>query len=161
MLDTLPVGDDDLDAFTDSRATVLGIAGQVESGLLMLEERLVEKDDSSTLLNADCWYRGLHKVALENAIDQCTRAVERAEYPAGVLDSRALVHYRMGNADAALADLDAALKLQPGLSNSLYLKGIILLEQGKGEGRQALDAALRQTPELKDYYALFGIGPKS
>lgn len=161
LLDTLPVGDDDLDDFADSRATVLGIAGQVESGLLLLEERLNEKDDSSTLLNADCWYRGLHKVALDSAVDQCTRAVERAQYPAGVLDSRALVHYRMGNADAALADLEAALKLQPGLSNSLYLKGIILLEQGRGEGRQALDAALRQTPELKDYYALFGIAPAS
>ncbi|MCR2834581.1 DUF3857 domain-containing protein [Parerythrobacter lacustris] len=161
LLDALPVGDDDLDDFADSRATVLGIAGQVESGLLLLEERLVEKDDSSTLLNADCWYRGLHKVALDSAVDQCTRAVERAQNPAGVLDSRALVHYRMGNKDAALADLDAALKLQPGLSNSLYLKGIILLEQGKREGRQALDAALRQTPELKDYYALFGISPAS
>ena len=161
LLDALPVDDDDLDGFTDTRAMVLGIAGDVDTGLFLLEERLLEKDNSSTLLNADCWYRALHQVALEDAIGQCTRAVERASYPAGVLDSRAMVHYRMGSFDAALADLEAALKLQPGLSNSLYLKGIILLEQGKGEGRKAIDEALRQSPELEAYYALFGIGPKS
>nr|WP_137678148.1 DUF3857 domain-containing protein [Parerythrobacter lutipelagi] len=159
LLDFLPINDDDLDSFTDTRAMVLGITGDVETGRALLAERLAEKDDNSTLLNADCWYSGLHKIELDSAVARCTRAVERAQYPAGVLDSRAMVHYRRGAFDDALADLDAALKLQPGLSNSLYLKGIILLEQGRKEGRKDVEAALRQTPELKDYYALFGISP--
>ncbi|WP_164931304.1 DUF3857 domain-containing protein [Erythrobacter sp. HKB08] len=160
LLDSLPVGEDDLDSFVDSRAMVLGLIGDIDTGLTLLEERLLERDDNSTLLNADCWYRGLHKVALDSAVAQCTRAVERAQHPAAVLDSRAMVHYRMGRFDEALADLDAALKLAPGLSNSLYLKGIIMLEQGDRDGRRNVDAALLQMPELRRYYALFGIEPK-
>lgn len=160
LLELLPVSEDERDGFIDTQSFILGMAGDVDTGLTMLEERLVEKSESSTLLNADCWYRGIHKVGLSDAVAQCTRAVERADYPASVLDSRAMVHFAKGDFDAALADLDAALKIAPGLSASRYLRGIILLEQGNKDGRRQIESALRQSPELKDYYALFGITPK-
>ena len=86
----------------------------------------------------------------------CTRAIERAEDSAAMLDSRAMVHYRLGNHDAALADLDSALELSPGLSNSLLLKGMILLERGDRSGKELIVQALRISPELERVYARHG-----
>ena len=161
LLDMLPVSEDEIDGMVDARSLVLGLAGNVDSGLELLAERLGDRTDNSTLLNADCWYRALHKVALDDAVSLCNRAVERARSPAPVLDSRAMVHYRRGDMINALADLDAALKLSPGMSASRYLRGIILLDQGKSEGRSQVEMALRQSPELAEYYALYGIKPQS
>ena len=160
LLDLLPVSDDEMDGMVDARSIVLGLAGQVENGLAVLDERLGERTDSSDLLNSDCWFRGLHKVALDSAVAQCTRAIERSRDPSNVLDSRAMVHYRRGDLDSALADLDAALKLNPGLAPTRYLRGIILLEKGQAAGKAQVEAALRQAPQLKAHYALYGITPK-
>ncbi|GAA4643541.1 hypothetical protein GCM10023115_15010 [Pontixanthobacter gangjinensis] len=161
LLDLLPVSEDEIDGMVDARSIVLGLAGSIDSGLELLAERLGDRTDNSTLLNADCWYRAIHKVALDDAVSLCNRAVERARSPAPVLDSRAMVHYRRGDMVSALVDLDAALKLSPAMSASRYLRGIILLDQGKSEGRRQVEMALRQSPELAEYYALYGIKPKS
>ncbi|MFZ1742898.1 MAG: DUF3857 domain-containing protein [Pontixanthobacter sp.] len=160
LLDALPVSEDEIDGMVDARSIVLGLAGDVDSGLELISNRLTERSDNPELLNADCWFRALHKVALDDAVSLCNRAVERASSPAPVLDSRAMVHYRRGDLVNALADVDAALKLSPELSASRYLRGIIMLDQGQAEGRRQVQMALRQSPELKDYYALYGIKPK-
>ncbi|MEW4447728.1 DUF3857 and transglutaminase domain-containing protein [Qipengyuania sp. JC766] len=159
LLDLLPVDEDDMDNYAEARSFVLGISGDTDAARAVLEERLAERENSADVLNADCWLRGTLEVDLDGAMERCTRAVERAAYPANALDSRALVRYRMGDAAGALADLDAALKLAPDLSASRYLKGIILQEQGDVAGDALVASALRQSPELKAYYNLYGIAP--
>jgi tetratricopeptide (TPR) repeat protein len=77
-----------------------------------------------------------------------------------MLDSRAMVSYRMGDYDAALKDLDSALELAPALSASLYLRGIVRLEQGDKDGRTDVERALRMAPELAERYAAHGVAPK-
>lgn len=160
LLDLLPVSEDEMDDMVDARSIVLGLAGQVDGGLAVLNERLSERTDSSALLASDCWYRALHKVALDNAVAQCTRAVERSTNPADVLDSRAMVHFRQGDLVSALADADAALKLNPTQAATRYLRGLILLEKGDMTGKAQIEGALRQAPQLKAHYALYGIEPK-
>ncbi|MXO90532.1 DUF3857 domain-containing protein [Pontixanthobacter aquaemixtae] len=160
LLELLPVSEDEQDGMVAARSIVLGLNGDVEAGLAVLAQRREEKANSSEVLNADCWYRGLHKVALDDAINVCTRAVERTSNAANVLDSRAMVHYRMGDYASALADIEEALKLSPDLAATRYLKGIVLLEQGDANGRDFVRMALRQSPELADQYALYGIVPK-
>ena len=160
LLDLLPVSDDEMDGMVDARAQVLALNGDVDTALAILDERLQQRNDSASLLNSDCWLRGLHKVALDDAIAQCTRAVERATNASSVLDSRAMVHFRKGDYVAALADADAALQLNPAQSATRYLRGLIMLEQGDRNGRDLIDMALRQTPYLREYYALFGIEPR-
>ena len=119
------------------------------------------KPENSEVLNADCWFRGLFNVALDNAVGGCTRAVERADEPMAALDSRAMVQFRLGNYDAALADLDTVLRLAPAAAESRYLRGVVRLKAGDREGREDIEKALRMAPHLAELYARHGVAPVS
>ena len=56
---------------------------------------------------------------------------------------------------------DSALELAPGLSASLYLRGIVRLEKGDKAGRTDVERALRMAPELAAKYAMHGVVPKN
>lgn len=161
LLDSLPVGEADRISYADARAMVSGLDGDTGSALALLAEEVERKPENSQVLNADCWFRGLFNVALESALGQCTRAVERADNAVAALDSRAMVRYRLGDYDAAIADLDAALALAPGLAPSRYLRGIVRLRNGDPAGREDVETALRMAPELADVYGRHGVKPIS
>lgn len=160
LLEQVPVGEDERDGYADSLATISGLQGDTAAGLDTLARAVADKPQNASLLNSDCWFRGLFNVALNDALDRCTRAVERAENAAPVLDSRAMVRYRLGQYDAAIADLDAALALSPGLAASRYLRGIVRLEKGETGGREDIAIALRMSPGIASRYARHGVSPK-
>ena len=160
LLESLPVSDDETSLYAGTYATVAGLSGDLDRGLQVMAVEVADKPQNPTALNSDCWYRGLFDTGLDGALDICTRAIERASNSAPMLDSRAMVHYRTGNYDAALADLASALDVSPGLAASHYLRGVILLEQGDKAGRNDIDIALRIAPELEAQYARHGIVPK-
>ena len=160
LMELLPVAEEEQDSFVGNMALNLGRAGQVDSGLETLAARLADEGDNAYLLNSDCWFRGLHAVALDDALAQCTRAVERAEYPAAALDSRALVHYRMGELGAAKDDLDAALRLSPDLAAAHFMRGVIRLEEGDRAGKRDIAVAKRLSPGIEEFYALYEIGTR-
>ena len=78
-----------------------------------------------------------------------------------MLDSRAMVSYRRGDYEAAIKDLDSALALTPGVSASMYLRGIVRLEKGDAGGKEDIEQALRISPGLSRRYAAHGVVPKS
>jgi tetratricopeptide (TPR) repeat protein len=159
LVDSLSVGEDDAIAMADAQATVAGLAGDTTLGLDEMGELVARRPNNGDVLNNDCWFRGRFAVGLEDALDLCTRAVERAEFAAPSLDSRALVRFRLGQTAEALADLDAALALSPGLSPSIYLRGVIRLTTGDRRGREDIATALAMSPQIADYYAHYGIRP--
>jgi tetratricopeptide (TPR) repeat protein len=161
LLDGLPIGEDEKIAYTDARATVTALLGDTSSGLSLLADEVAGKPENSSVLNADCWFRGLFNVALDTAMGSCTRAVERAEEPMAALDSRAMVQFRLGNYDAAIADLDAVLRLAPAVADSRYLRGVVRLRRGDGGGRDDIETALRMAPNLAGFYARHGVSPGS
>ncbi len=130
LLADLPVSDEESSYYASILSIVTGLSGDVAGGLDIMADAVAEKPQNEAALNSDCWYRGLFAVGLEDALDICTRAIERASNSAPMLDSRAMVHYRKGNHDEALADLNSALDLSPGLAASHFLRGVILLAQG-------------------------------
>ncbi|MXO95463.1 DUF3857 domain-containing protein [Erythrobacter aquimaris] len=160
LLSNLPVSDDEEGSYASTFATVAGLAGRTDDAIAALEEQVADKPTNASVLNADCWFRGLFNVQPEAALSSCTKAIERATNSAPMLDSRAMVSYRMGDYDAALSDLDSALELAPGLSASLYLRGIVRLEKGDKAGRTDVERALRMAPELAAKYAMHGVVPK-
>jgi len=161
LLDALPVPDDQRIAYADARATVTGLLGDTGEALSLLADEVAGKPENSEVLNADCWFRGLFNVALETAVGSCTRAVERADQPMAALDSRAMVQFRLGNYDAALADLNAVLKLAPAVADSRYLRGVVRLRNGDNAGREDIETALRMSPRLATFYARHGVSPVS
>lgn len=159
LLDGLPVLEDEQIGYADVRATVTGLLGDTGSALTLLAEEVAGKPENSEVLNADCWFRGLFNVALENAVGGCTRAVERADDPMAALDSRAMVQFRLGNYEAAIADLDAVLKIAPAVPESRYLRGVVRLKRGDQAGREDIETALRMSPQLAEFYARHGVSP--
>lgn len=157
LLESLPISDEDSSGYAGTYATVMGLKGDTEAALHALAEETAAKPQNADGLNSDCWFRGLFNTGLEGALDVCTRAIERASNSAPMLDSRAMVHYRMGNYQAALADLDSALDLSPGLSASHYLRGAVRLAMGDKGGREDIAIALRISPELRKKYDLHGV----
>lgn len=159
LLASLPVADGDALTAADLLATVTGLGGDSSGGHALLAQQVARMPPSAETLNADCWYRGLFNVALDDALELCTRAIERASNAAPPLDSRALVRFRLGLLDEAIADLDAALEVWPGLAPSMYLRGVVRLSAGDEAGRQDIAAALSIQPQLADIYARHGIAP--
>ncbi|HWK40940.1 MAG TPA: DUF3857 domain-containing protein [Croceibacterium sp.] len=159
LLDSLPVKEDERIAYADARATLTGLLGKTSEALEMLAEEVAGKPDNSNVLNSQCWFRGLFNVGLEDAISGCTRAVERSDNVMAALDSRAMVQYRLGNYDAAITDLNAALRLAPGLPESRYLRGVVRLKKGDSAGREDIDTALRMSPHLAEFYGRHGVVP--
>lgn len=160
LLEQLPVGEADRIGYADAQAMLAGLTGEKASGLDLLAGEVAETPQNSDILNSACWYRGLFNVALEEAVEQCTRAVERAADAAPALDSRAMVRFRLGQLDEAIADLDEALALAPSLAASRYLRGVIRLEKGDNAGRRDIETALRMAPELAAFYSRHGVAPR-
>jgi tetratricopeptide (TPR) repeat protein len=164
--EALTLADGQIDAAKDKRvwaglkADTLGKAGRAEEGVALLDEALVARPGDPMLLNELCWLKGTRSLALESALKDCTRAIELTDNAAQVLDSRAMVYFRLGRLDEARADLEAALKVSPGVPGSLYLRGIIRLRGDDRAGGQAdLALARMQNPRIDAEYEAFGIAP--
>ena len=160
LLESLPVSDEDRISYAGFASIVFGLADDVADAQVLLADEIADQPQNASILNSDCWFRGLFSVGLDDALEQCTRAVERADNEAPALDSRALVQYRLGNLDAAISDLDTALQLVPDLAPSIYLRGLIRLEKGDREGQRDIDTALGMAPNIADMYARHGLAPR-
>ena len=142
------------------RADLFDMSGRPQEGLKLLEEMNAKKPGNPDILNAMCWLKGRNNIDLEGALKQCTKAIELAEEPAGALDSRGLIYYRMKRYDDALVDFDAALNLVPDMETSYLMRGLIKIAQGKkAEGDADIAAALLINPYKVEELAKVGIKP--
>ncbi|MCL4674349.1 MAG: tetratricopeptide repeat protein, partial [Sphingomonadaceae bacterium] len=159
LLEPLDLSGDDRIDLAMARSELLGEAGQLDEGWAMLEDIALERPGDGVVLNAQCWFMGLWQYRLDSAEAVCDEAVEALGYSASVLDSRAMLHYRLGNTDKALRDLDAALANEPGQGASLFLRGVIRNKQGDKSGAQDIAHARRLYRNFDRQYARYGIKP--
>lgn len=146
--------------FIKEKAELLGEAGRVDEGIKLMDEEIRVTPGNETLLNSRCWLKGTRNVALDTALKDCTRAIEIAENPSSIYDSRAMVYFRMGRIEDALADLDAALEVSPSQGASLFLRGVVRRRSGDSKGAEAdLAAARLMWPRIDEDYARYGIKP--
>ncbi|WP_447764825.1 tetratricopeptide repeat protein [Sphingopyxis panaciterrae] len=164
--DALALVDTQIDSAKDKRgwiglkADALGRMGRKEEGAALIDETLAARPGDPMLLNELCWLKGTRSFALESALKDCTRALELTDDPAQVLDSRAMVFFRLDRLEEARADLDAALKINPSIPGSLYMRGIIRMRGSDRAGGQAdLALARMQNGRIDADYARFGIVP--
>ena len=121
----------------------------------------VHREDSQLgqLLNARCWVRGLANVELDQALDDCNRAIKRDGPRPAYLDSRGLINYRKNQYAIAIADYDAALKEAPRLAWSLEMRGLAKAALGQIEaGKEDQAAAAAIQPEIAAHAAKYGLG---
>lgn len=108
-------------------------------------------------LNGRCWARALWGHDLDKALSDCNRAVGMSRI-SSFLDSRGLVHLRLGHYDQAISDYTAALKDNPREAWSLYGRGLAELKKGEqAQGDADIKAAVAINPRLPDLAKKYGI----
>ena len=142
------------------RASLLGRAGDRDAALQLMDAAVTVKPGDPGLLNERCWLKGQLNTQLDTALKDCTKSIELSEVTSGVLDSRALIFFRLGRYDDALADINAALDQSPDLQASLYLRGLIEHRMGKAaDSSRDIAAATLMAPRIATRYAPYGIVP--
>jgi len=136
---------------------ILALLGRADDALLLAEDyrglgsnEMVEDMVAATAMG----WAGDAQEGLQMLDD---RRVMRPGDGTLLLDSRALAYYRMGDLEKAKADLDAALLLEPGLSESRLLRGVVRVAQGDKKGSEDIDLALRMNPSLRATYTAWGL----
>ena len=158
LLETFDLSGDERITLMLARADIMGEGGRAPDGWALLEEAAAERPGDAEVLNAQCWFMGNWSWRLEAAGEVCDKAVKAGSYSSGSLDSRALVHYRRGQRQEALSDLQAALTTTPDQTTSLYLRGLIALEEGKrAEGERDIASATRLYAGIAAYFERFGV----
>ncbi|UYY59906.1 DUF3857 domain-containing protein [Sphingomonas sp. S2-65] len=159
IAERIDAGGDEKASYVTLQADLLAEAKRSDEAVAALDGVVKANPGKADLLNSRCWVKGTLNVALDTALKDCTRAIEMAEQPAAIYDSRALVYYRLGRMDDALTDLNAALDVAPDMSASLFLRGIILKKKGDKAAEQDLAAARLMWPRIDEQYARYGVVP--
>lgn len=111
-------------------------------------------------LNGRCWARAQLGSDLGKALADCDGALHARPAEPAYLDSRGLVHLRMGDNAKAIRDYDAALALAPKMAWSLYGRGLARQRSGlKAEAQQDLSAAIALNAELPARAKQLGVEP--
>ena len=109
-----------------------------------------------------CRARGALGRDLPAALDDCNAAVKHSDkfHNAAMLDSRALVRFRLGDYAKAIADYDAALKLQPKSAWTLYGRGLAKVKKNqRSDGEADMAEAIKIGPNVAEAYKQIGIVP--
>lgn len=152
-------GGEERQGYVALQAELLSDAGRAQEAVALLDTLIVKTPGNPSLLNSRCWTKGIGNIALDTALKDCTKALELSENAARILDSRALIYFRMGRMDEALADLDAALELAPGEAASLYLRSLVRTRAGKPGAADDLTGARMMYPRIDEQYSRHGIKP--
>ena len=106
--------------------------------------------------NADaiaCYRAADSEARQPDAVRQCTVAIDEGDLSLhdrmATLINRGIVHFRLEAFDAAIADFDAALAIEPGQPDALINKGITMLAGGAeiGSALALIDQGLEGAPQ--------------
>ena len=143
-----------------SVATIYAEQGWFERSLELWDQWIAAHAHDDRLpdaLNGRCWARALWGRDLDKALADCNRAVSTSRI-SSFLDSRGLVHLRLGQYDQAIADYTVALKDNPRQAWSLYGRGLAELRKGdKAQGDADIKAAAAIAPNLPERAKKLGI----
>lgn len=90
---------------------------------------------------------------MDKALDDCNRSLTLKSDDPHAFDSRGFVYLKGGQFAQAIADYDAALRLDPNLANSLYGRALAKRHYGDLQGADRdRDAAMKINPDLPSKY---------
>ena len=143
-----------------TKANLFGEYGDPEKAIALLDSLILNKPGSPGLLNARCWIKGTRNLMLDTALKDCTSAIELSESTAPMLDSRAMIWFRLGRFDDALRDLDAVLASAPAIAQSRFLRGVILTRLGRNdEALKELAVARQLDASIDKTNTRYGVKP--
>jgi hypothetical protein len=111
--------------------------------LALLDQAVALSPSSANLLNSRCFARGLQKVKLDEALQDCDLALKTRPSAAHIIDSKGLVLYQLGRYQDALDTYNEALKIAPQQAASLFMRGHAKQKLGDAAGGAADIAAAK------------------
>jgi tetratricopeptide (TPR) repeat protein len=162
-----------------SAGQIYGSLGDYPQAVDQIDQWLIHhppQSDQATGLNALCWLRATLNRDLQEALDDCNRALDLKPQAAAdtgtligrtiatddpnVLDSRALVYLRLGRPEDAVHDYASALQVNPRMPTSLYGRGLAELQLGEApQGQADLAAAEKLDNDVAQRFAKMGLAP--
>jgi tetratricopeptide (TPR) repeat protein len=125
------------------------------------DKALAAKPNDPTSLNNRCWTRGVGNFELDLAMADCALSLKLRPGDANTLDSEAMVYFREGKIDDAIAGYDAALAKDPKLAPSMFMRGIAKIRAGEvDDGHADIDDATALDTSVAATFAGYGISPK-
>ena len=104
-----------------------------------------------------CEARARQNQGLNQALTDCNLALGRIPNDADGLDARGLVYLRLGQLDQAIADYDAALKVDPKRASSLYGRAVASRAKTGQSDSADIGAAEAIDPRIAATFAGFGL----
>lgn len=133
------------------------IMARFDNQVAQLDTLITEQPADASLRNSRCWLRGTNGRELPEALADCDEGLRLAPEDHNILDSRGLVHYKLGNFDAALTDYTAALALDPERGHYMFGRALALHALGRlEEANAAFTAAEAAEPGVTALYASYG-----
>jgi predicted aspartyl protease/tetratricopeptide (TPR) repeat protein len=134
---------------------------QPASALPLLDDwvRLHNNDAMlGSALNERCWARGLTNQMLDDALDDCRKAIKRDGDNPAYLDSLGLVQLRLGHYPDAIKAYEQAVAQRPKDAWPRYGLGLAKIRSGQTDAGQAdLAAARALDPHVEDRAAKYGL----
>ncbi len=142
------------------RAHISLSSGKTEDAISKMDVLIKDKPNDAYLLGTRCWIKALGNIQLDTALDDCTKSIQLSESPAGTLNSRGLVHFRLGDFDAAIADFDEALEISPDFAAALYQRSLANVKKGNTEAsKNDLEAAVFAIKDVARVFNFYGVKP--
>lgn len=107
-----------------------------------------------------CWTHAAAARDLDDAMEDCNKALSLKANDADTLDARCFVQIRLKAYAAAIADCTAALAGNPELASSHYMRGVAKVKSGDVAGGDAdIDAARARDSDIAQTFANYGVKP--
>ncbi|HET7084398.1 MAG TPA: tetratricopeptide repeat protein [Rhizomicrobium sp.] len=106
-----------------------------------------------------CWGRAMFGSELQLALADCENgmAMMMKAHDDAYL-ARGLVNYKLGRFDLALADYDAAVKLNDKSADALYMRGMTKVKLGRAaEGKADIASALKLSQSVSKLFTFYGV----
>ncbi|HDL60215.1 MAG TPA: hypothetical protein ENH14_02040, partial [candidate division WOR-3 bacterium] len=96
--------------------------------ITIMDEALKEKPNDPYLLNNIAWFMGLRGIRLTEAKELIDRAMALRPNDANILDTGALIYYKLGNKRRAIELEEKAVKLDP---ENKYFRKMLMRYRGE------------------------------
>jgi tetratricopeptide (TPR) repeat protein len=150
---------DDAEAL-ENQGIAFSVLGDYAHALGDYDKAIDLQPNLARLYRERCGLRAASGHGLDDALEDCNKALALKPDEANALDARGFVQFRSGNYAAAIADCTAALARNPQLASSLYMRGLAKLKSNDASGGSAdIAAAKALDPSIADTYTGYGVGP--
>jgi tetratricopeptide (TPR) repeat protein len=134
------------------------IRGKYDLALAVADRAVAAGPQDYGAYNERCWVRAVWGRDLDLALGDCTKGVSLHPLYSNTYGSRALVYLKQSKFASAVADCDAAVKLDPQDADAVYIRGRAKIGLGDKIGGEAdIATAKAIDPGIADEYAKYGV----